>query len=47
MATPMAGHRKMRESKQVRDDLSLTSASERIRGELRALIRHRWLQSPG
>ena len=48
MATLMAGHRKMEESKQVRDDsVGLTSASKRIRGELRALIRHPWLQSPG
>ena len=27
--------------------VGLTSASKRIRGELRALIRHLWLQSPG
>ena len=27
--------------------VGLTSASKRIRGELRALIRHPWLQSPG
>ena len=27
--------------------VGLTSASKRIRGEVRALIRHLWLQSPG
>ena len=27
--------------------VGLTSASKSIRGELRALIRHLWLQSPG
>ena len=27
--------------------VGLTSASKHIRGELRALIRHPWLQSPG
>ena len=37
MATLMAGHRKMQESKQVTDDPSTT----------KALIRHPWLQSPG
>ena len=42
MATLMAGHRKMQESKQVRD-----KRSKRIRGELRAMIRRPWLQSPG
>ena len=47
MATLMAGHRKMEESKQVRDDPSTHKRSKRIRGELRALIRHPWLQSPG
>ena len=47
MATLMAGHRKMEESKQVRDDLSASQALTCIRGELRALIRHPWLQSPG
>ena len=47
MATLMAGHRKMEQSKQVRDDPSTTQASKRIRGELRALISHPWLQSPG
>ena len=40
-------HRKMEESKQVRDDSSASQALKRIRGELRALIRHPWLQSPG
>ena len=35
-------HRKMEESKQVRPH----KRSKRIRGELRALIRHPWLQSP-
>ena len=47
MATLMAGHRKMEESKQVRDDPSASQALKCIRGELRALIRHPWLQSPG
>ena len=46
MATLMAGHRKMEESKQVRDDPS-TKRSKSIRGELRAAIRRPWLQSPG
>ena len=46
MATLMAGHRKMEESKQVRDDPSTKQAPKRIGGELRALIRHPWLQSP-
>ena len=47
MATLMAGHRRMEESKQVRDDPSTSQARKHIRGELRALIRHPWLQSPG
>ena len=48
MATLMAGHRKMEESKQVRDDPSASQALKmHRRGELRALIRHPWLQSPG
>ena len=47
MATLMAGHRKMEESKQVKDDPSTHRRSKCIRGELRALIRHPWLQSPG
>ena len=47
MATLMAGHRKMEESKQVRDNPSASQALKCIRGELRALIRHPWLQSPG
>ena len=47
MATLMAGHRKMEESKQVRNDPSTSEALKWIRGELRALIRHPWLQSPG
>ena len=37
----------MEESKQVRDDPSTTQSLKPIRGELRALIRHPWLQSPG
>ena len=40
-------HRKMEESKQVRDDSSASQALIHIRGELRVLIRHPWLQSPG
>ena len=47
MATLMAGHRKMEESKQVRDDPSTTQVPKCIRGELRAMIRRHWLQSPG
>ena len=47
MATLMAGHRKMEESKQVRDDPSTKQALNCIRGELRAAIRRPWLQSPG
>ena len=33
MATPMAGHRKMRESKQVRDDPSASQAPQNASGE--------------
>ena len=47
MATLMAGHRKMEESKQIRDDPSPHKRSNCIRGELRAMIRRPWLQSPG
>ena len=47
MATLMAGHRNMAESKQVRDDPSTKQALKLIRGELRAAIRRPWLQSPG
>ena len=47
MATLMAGHRKMEERKQVRDHPLASQALKCIRGELRALIRHPWLQSPG
>ena len=43
MATLMAGHRKMEESNQVRDDSSTKQALQ----ELRAVIRRLWLQSPG
>ena len=46
MATLMAGHRKIEESKQVRDDPSTTQVLKCIRGELRAMIRRPWLQSP-
>ena len=47
------GHSDGRSPEDVREQASEgrsvdhTSASERIRGELRALIRHPWLQSPG
>ena len=47
MATLMAGHREMEESKRVRDDPSTSQALKMHQGELRALIRHPWLQSPG
>ena len=47
MATLMAGHRRREESKQVTDDPSTTQVLKPIRGELRAVIRRPWLQSPG
>ena len=47
MATLMAGHRKMEESKQVRTIRRPHKRSKRIRGELRAVIRRLWLKSPG
>ena len=49
MATLMAGHRKMEESKQSQLGTIRrpNKRSKRIRGELRALLRHPWLQSPG
>ena len=46
MATLMAGHRKMEESKQVREIRRPNKRSSCIRGELRAVIRRPWLQSP-
>ena len=47
MATLMVGHRKMEDSKQVRDDPSTTQVPKMHQGKSRALIRHPWLQSPG
>ena len=47
MATLMAGHRMMEESKQVREDPSTNKRPKCIRGELKAVIRRPRLQSPG
>ena len=47
MATLMAGHRKMEENKQVKDDPSTSQALKMHQGRARTLIRRPWLQSPG
>ena len=47
MATLMAGHRKMEESKQVRDDPSTSQALITHQRRAQGTDQAHWLQSPG